>query len=306
MSNFPVQQESLFDLDNQPPYAGSAAEKWDMESIKHSLDELFLLTSQYSSSANYMKLLDFVKRFPHIAPYNAMLAHIQMPGATFILSPYKWRNRFGRTIKPGARPIVILRTMGPVDFVFDVSDTEGAPLPPRIENPFAVRDGNIGESLHFTEENCKRDGVYIYKSNLGSTEAGSLRLARTKRDQTFRKKEISVVFELEVAERMSPEQRYATITHELGHLYCGHLGTNNPLWWPDRHGLPRSMVEFEAESVSYLVCKRFGLDIAAEEYLAGYAGSQAEVPPISLECVMKAAGLIEKMGKEIMQLRKTK
>jgi hypothetical protein len=306
MSNFPVHQESLFDLNNQPPYPGSAAEKWDLESVKHSLDELFLLTSQYSSSANYMKLLDFVKRFPHIAPYNAMLAHIQMPGATFILSPYKWRTLFGRTIKPGARPIVILRTMGPVDFVFDVSDTEGRPLPPHIENSFAVREGNIGKSLPFTEEYCKRDGVYIYKSNLGSTRGGSLRVARTKRDQHFRDKPIPVAFELEVSERMSPEQRYATITHELGHLYCGHLGTINPLWWPDRRGLSHSMIEFEAESVSYLVCKRFGLDIAAEEYLAGYVGSQPEVPPISLECVMKAAGLIEKMGKERMKLRKTK
>ena len=306
MSNFPNHQESLFDHDDQPPYFGSAAEKWDMETVKHSLDELFLLTSQYRASSSYMELLDFIRKFPHIAPFNAMLAHIQMPGATFILSPYKWRTFFDRTIKPGARPIVILRTMGPVDFVFDVSDTEGTPLPPRIENSFAIREGNIGKALCFTEENCKRDGIYIYKSNLGSTGAGSIRTARTDRVQVFRKNSIPVLFELEVSERRSPEQRYATIAHELGHLYCGHLGTKNPLWWPDRRGLTHSIVEFEAESVSYLVCKRFGLKTASEEYLAGYVRSQTEVPPISLECVMKAAGLIEKMGKELMILRKTK
>jgi len=66
------------------------------------------------------------------------------------------------------------------------------------------------------------------------------------------------------------------------------------------------VVEFEAESVSYLVCKRFGLETASEEYLAGYVRSEMEVPSISLECVMKAAGLIEKMGKEVLSLRKIK
>ena len=35
----------------------------------------------------------------------------------------------------------------------------------------------------------------------------------------------------------SRESRYATIVHELGHLYCGHLGTPNAKWWPDRLGL---------------------------------------------------------------------
>lgn len=44
------------------------------------------------------------------------------------------------------------------------------------------------------------------------------------------------------------------------------LGTPNKKWWPDRRGLSSSASEFEAESVSYLVCNRLGIETPAEEY----------------------------------------
>jgi hypothetical protein len=46
---------------------------------------------------------------------------------------------------------------------------------------------------------------------------------------------------------LSAEARYATLVHELAHLYCGHLGTLNDKWWPDRRGLPHAAREFEAK-----------------------------------------------------------
>ncbi len=65
-------------------------------------------------------------------------------------------------------------------------------------------------------------------------------------------------------------------------------------------------MEFEADSVSYLVCARRGIDNPSDEYLAGYLEEYPgrDVPPISLECVMKAAGLIEDMGEAHLALRK--
>ena len=289
----------------------SPAEKWDLDAAKHSLDELFRVSTQYRTSDSYMRMLDFIKQFPYIAAYNAMLAHIQMPGARYVLTSRKWHHHFGRTIRPEARPIVILRTMGPVDFVFDVSDTEGEPLPADIDKLYDVSGGDIGIVLPITIMNCKRDGVRVYKKNLGSTAAGAIKRLNpcsiaAKSPQEFRGKKIAVVYELELAAQRSPEEQYATLVHELGHLYCGHLGTINPLWWPDRRGLSLETVEFEAESVSYLVCKRKGLDTPAEKYLSNYFGLYGEVPPISLECIMKAAGLIERMGKDSMPPRKTK
>src|SRR5207248_2429484 len=58
---------------------------------------------------------------------------------------------------------------------------------------------------------------------------------------------------------LSAEARYAILVHELAHLYCGHLGTPNDKWWPDRRGLPHVAREFEAESVCFLVCERLGI-----------------------------------------------
>ena len=56
------------------------------------------------------------------------------------------------------------------------------------------------------------------------------------------------------------------------------------------------MVEFEAESVAYLVCSRANIDNPSEQYLSGYVENEENVPAMSLECVMKAAGLIETMS----------
>ena len=64
--------------------------------------------------------------------------------------------------------------------------------------------------------------------------------------------------------------------------------------------------EFEAESVAYLVCARIGIDNPSEEYLAGYFKNNEEVPNISVDAVMKAAGLIEQMGRERMKPREEK
>jgi len=98
--------------------------------------------------------------------------------------------------------------------------------------------------------------------------------------------------------------RYATLVHELGHLYCGHLGTPNDRWWPNRRGLSLKSREFEAESVAYLVCRRAGIEPPSDEYLSGYLEQDGEVPMISLDRVLTAAGLIEQMGRESMKPRK--
>ena len=117
--------------------------------------------------------------------------------------------------------------------------------------------------------------------------------------------QVPLRYELLLNSNLSAEARYATLVHELGHLYCGHLGTLDEKWWPDRRGLPLPIREFEAESVCYLVCTRLGIDNASAEYLAGYVRQFEATPPISLDCVMKSSWLIEQMGRRHLSLRKT-
>ena len=65
------------------------------------------------------------------------------------------------------------------------------------------------------------------------------------------------------------------------------------------------MEECEAESISYLVCTRLGIETPSAEYLAGYLGEGGRMPPISLETVIKMTGLIQRMGQSRLPLRKS-
>jgi hypothetical protein len=137
----------------------------DLVSARAALDELFTLAGKYNSSDAYFELMRFVGRFRFYSPFNAMLIHTQMPGAHFVCTAWRWRRDYRREIKINARPIVILQPMGPVLFVFDVSDTaplsNARPLPRHVEDPFQVRNGKVGGQLALTIDNAKRDGVRV-------------------------------------------------------------------------------------------------------------------------------------------------
>jgi hypothetical protein len=296
----------------------SPSDAWDREAARRALDELFTVAHQYNSSEAYLELMKFIGRFRSYSPFNAMLVHTQMPGARFVATAHRWDRQFRRQIKVGARPLVILQPMGPVLFVFDVTDTEplpdALPLPPWVEHPFEVYGGEVGREFEQTIENSKRDGVNVSERAHGSQRAGSiqatgpgpyLEVTVATRPHTV-VHQVQRQYELLLNSNLSRESRYATLVHELGHLYCGHLGTLNPKWWPNRTGLPIEIREFEAESVCYLVCTRLGIKNPSAEYLAGYVRNYETTPPISLDAVMKASWLIEQMGSGRLSTRKNK
>ena len=285
-----------------------AVEPLDQDSARAALDELFTIAGKYSSSAAYLELMRFIGRFKFYSPFNATLIHTQMPGAHFVCTARRWRNDYLREIKAGARPIVILRPKGPVLFVFDVSDTaplQNAPsLPRQVTDPFQVRGGKVGDHLMLTIENAKRDGVRVTERAHGSQSAGSIKKAAagqhiefaTSRKPPPKLVQVPLLFELLLNSALSAEARYGTLVHELAHLYCGHLGTPDRQWWPDRRNLPQAVREIEAESVSYLVCSRLGIDTTSDEYLASYVRKYPTTPPISLDRVLKSVWLLEQMG----------
>jgi len=314
-----------YELGKQGSLAGfspSPADEWAEDSARHVLDELFNATQRYKSSATFRQLLDFVSRFRFYSFFNSFLIHLQRPGALYVAPPIRWKKEYQRVIKSNATPIVILRPNGPVMFVFDVRDTEplpGAdPLPREVTDPFGPRagEGKIRRELDRTIENAKRDGIRILPHHAGTQSAGSIRWASapnlpylqfcTSKDGQGRPKyqEVKPTFELLVNNALSPEAAYVAIVHELAHLYCGHIGTPNRTWWPDRQGLHNNVSEFEAESAAYLVCNRLGLKIPSDSYLYKYLEANDQIPEISLECVVKSAGSIEAMGQKRLSPRK--
>ena len=112
---------------NQDNLFGAPGEEGSQE--RALIDQLIAATKLYDSSEAVQELLEFTIRLRELAPFNAMLLHIQKPGLTHAATAYDWWHRFGRVPKKGTRPLLILKTRGPVDFVFDILDTEGRGIP---------------------------------------------------------------------------------------------------------------------------------------------------------------------------------
>jgi len=297
--------EPLDDLKQNPEKA------FDLEQAYGALDELFLLARHYRNSEKFKDLLSFVASFRQYSAFNAMMVHIQMPGARYVLPAKRWLKQFGRRPTIDAQPLIMLQPMSPIMFGFDVSQTEGKDLPLGFADPFQP-SGYLTKGIYeMLINNTNRLGISIKSKSLGSTFGGYVRNANDTahiisieidnfegQHQVSGPNNIPSVAEITLNSNLSDETNFATLTHELGHLFCGHLGSSDPKRWPNRPGLGRNICEFEAESVSYLVCTRAGLETPAAEYLFGYLGANLEVPAISLDVVVKAAQRIESMIKK--------
>ncbi len=238
-----------------------------------------------------------------------MLIHIQKPGSEFVASASDWKKRFNRTIKPGARPLVILQPFGPVAFVFELNDTIGQdPFPKELLKPFEA-EGKIEETdFKWLIENIKSDGIYYNEVEYGIALAGFIRIAQNGMEQLVvrngKEIRVKVLYDMVINRNDKTETKFATILHELAHLYCGHLGTFYPKWWSDRRGLSKNQREFEAESVCWLVCERLGLENPSAKYLSGYLDNNENIPSPSIDNVLKSVSMIEKMLKETKAPRK--
>jgi hypothetical protein len=78
---------------------------WNRRATQSALDELFSVARSYKTSEAYHDLMKFVGRFRLYSPYNAMLVHVQMPGARFVAPPHRWLRDYQRRIRAGARPL---------------------------------------------------------------------------------------------------------------------------------------------------------------------------------------------------------
>lgn len=264
------------------------------------LDELFSETERYRSSREYMELLDFVCWLRNYAPFNCMLLHIQNPAVSYVATAYDWRLKFDRRPKLNARPLVILQPFGPVMFVYDVADTDGGPVPDAVLHPFRT-DGRIEPDIIYrTFYNCVLHGIEARHSLTGLNQAGmAIRLnSEARRIYQSLKLSDSSAYLILLNESHSSEEKYSSLAHELGHVFCGHLGADPLAWWESRAGEDKHTIELEAASVAYLVCRRRGLEAASARYLSGYRtpGSSREMPFFSLNGVFQAVDYIEKMG----------
>lgn len=273
----------------------------DTEEIMEKLDALEDLSTNiqaYRRSRDFYELMQFITKFRRYSPYNAFLLHVQNPKVSFVATPSVWRKEFHRKIKPEARTLLILAPMHPILFVYDLADTEGAPIPNGLIDPFAT-EGQIDEDdLEDIIHAARKDGILLdLSTKFSNLHAGTARRLEHPLSGEEGEKMIDFHFMITINADLDTSAFFATFTHELGHIYCGHLGKTPGAWWPERK-VNAEIVEFEAEAVSYLVCKRCGLQTKSGQYLALKAEQDIELPAISLDTILKVASRIEKMGKK--------
>lgn len=262
-----------------------AAEEADEQRDRALVDQLIADTRLYDSAQAVKKLLEFTVRLRHIAPFNAMLLHIQKPGLSFPARPKDWLERFRRRPKAYARPLVVLRNFGPVEFVYDILDTEGEPVP---ESAFSFPTlGDVPKGwLSEAEQKLGRVDITITWLDRGDYTAGHARRLTSHGEKSRLER-----FEVGLNRNHSPATQLVTLAHELAHIFLGHCGGDEKRGVKSNRPEDIALREVEAETVAYLVAKRTGVSPRSESYLDRYRGAFDQ---LDLHRTLKVASTVEK------------
>lgn len=263
---------------------------------KFTIDELLHRSWRLRDSKEFAKFFDFIARFQHYSRFNTMLVYIQNEAVTFFGGVSYWWKKFRRKVNPDARPYIILAPNGPIMLVYDIFDTEGKETPEEFLNnglgrePFGVHGILERNTLFNAIQEARSWGIRINRRPLSYFNGGYVTTI------------LKGYLEICLKEGQSTEQDFAVLIHELAHLFLGHTGhielhhssKKKPIKLPHRK-LSKSAEELEAETVSFLICKKLGLESRSAEYIAGYIKDEQDLLSFSYETVIKTADKIEKL-----------
>ena len=239
--------------------------------------------SELSSPEGWHAFLESRAKFHTYSLNNACLIYWQKPDATQVAGFNDWKHKHGRVVRRGERAIWILAPVTrKVDVenergdtesatrvvgfrsvpVFDVSQTDGPPLPerPRIdagELADVVPEGMVDELSSFVTS----QGFSISRADTG--DAGGWT------DFTNKKVVIS--------DKATDAGAARTLAHEAAHIALDH--GSRAFGYHTRPGGERPTMEVEAESVAYVLGRHYGMDtIGAKsfEYIDSWAQGDTE------------------------------
>ena len=248
--------------------------------IDASLDTLAKAVDDVRASDEFRRFLDVQSRFHRYSWHNCLLIASQCPDATQVAGFKAWKG-FGRHVRKGERGI---RILAPCPFkrtetdatgqeterqgiyfkcvsVFDVAQTDGEPLPSVDVPDVQTAADSLLRSL---ERVANKRGIAMAYVE---TRAGLYGVSKGGA--------------VEIATGLATGQQAKTLAHELAH---------EALHKANRDGLTRSVAELEAESVAYVVCRHFSLDVEvrASRYIALWGGD-AKALRESLERIASTA-----------------
>ena len=277
--------------------------------IEQGIKELF-------ESEKYMRYLSVMSRFHRYSVNNTMLIYMQRPDATLVAGYNKWKNQFERHVKRGEHGITII---APTPFkkkieeqkldpdtkapmldaegkiimeereveipmfrpvkVFDVSQTDGKPLPELASS----LSGNVQNYEAFMEALRRSAPVPLSVEPMAENMDGYFSPDQQR---------------IAIREGMSEVQTVSAAVHEIAHSKlhnyakaqeeAARAGDKEPPKKKDRN-----TEEVEAESISYAVCQYYGIQTGENSfgYIANWSQGK-ELPELraSLETINKTAG----------------
>jgi hypothetical protein len=293
----------------------------DLQQRYRLVRQLFKQALEAPTPKGLEELLQFGTKFRRLSVWNAQMAYIQRPGARVIASEFEWKKE-GRNVQPDAVPIIILWPRSPIRFVYEFEDT-GPPIDRReIDDPFAVEGELPPRVMDRLVAGLRRQRTFkisLEERRQGFNYAGSaapqgfLPIGGGSRIGEFAHENAATgprsasapapTYRITFNGRLNLAERFVTLAHELGHIFCGHLGgcasgprENDESGWPDRRSLSNHEREVEAEAVAFLVASRAGVVPASAEYLSGFVRA-ADISKIDLELIVRASARIERLAK---------
>ena len=292
------------------------------DGIEQGIKELF-------QSDRYRQYLSVMSRFHRYSVNNTMLIFMQRPDASLVAGFQKWKNQFGRHVKQGECGITII---APTPFkkkieeikldpdtkaplldqdgkqiveekeisipmfkpvkVFDVSQTDGKPLPELA----ATLTGSVEQYEVFVEALRRSAPVPISIAPISSNADGYF----SPTDQS-----------ITIREGMSQVQTVCAMAHEIAHSKLHNYEKQQAAAADGKEGAEivkkdRNTEEVEAESISYTVCQYYGIQTGDNSfgYIATWSqGKELKELRASLETINKtASGLITDIDRNFAEI----
>lgn len=247
-----------------------------LESLRKGIQDVIL-------SGKMQEVLEMQARFHNYSFGNVLLIYSQRPNATRVAGFQTWK-KLGRWVKKGEKGIKILAPIFvkkmdeetgeeksvlagfKVVTVFDVSQTDGKPLP------------SLAEEL----QGSTRAGEELYSRllDIAPVPVKFLPLPDEGAKGYYNFKEIVV------SSRLRGDARTKTLLHEIVHAFV----EREPL----KDEEDRARAEVVAESATYVVAQHFGLDTGSYSfgYVAAWGGQDPNVVLKMGEAIQKAAAVV--------------
>jgi len=298
----------------------------EKQKVKEITDKLEEGLKELFESEKYKSYLTTMSKFHNYSANNIQLIALQKPDASMVCGYKAWQKNFNRHVKKGEKAIRILApapykikeerdkldpVTGELVFdengipqkeevevkipafrvvsVFDVSSTEGEPLPElEVQELLSTVDGYEDFIKAIT---CVAPVPIAFEDIPGESKG------------YFNTEENRIA----VQEGMSESQTLKTLVHETAHSMLHNKEINQDILAPAKD---RNTKEVEAEGIAFTVCSRFGIDTSdySFNYIAGWSsGRDMKELKSSLDTIRRTASElitgIEEQLKEIQRDR---